>query len=37
MEVLELFPTEVFVFENTKVDNEQLVKYLQTLDDVEIK
>ncbi len=37
MEVLELFPTEVFVFENTAVNNTQLVDYLQTLDNVEIK
>jgi len=37
MEVLKLFPTEVFEFENLTIDNKRLIAYLQTLNDVEIK
>lgn len=37
MEVLKLFPTEVFEFENLTIDNKRLITYLQTLNDVEIK
>ncbi len=37
MEVLNLFPTELFVFKNTTVNNQQLISYLDKLDNIQIK
>jgi uncharacterized protein (TIGR02466 family) len=37
MEILNLFPTELFVFQNDTIDNESLVKRTQQLDEIEIK
>ncbi len=37
MEILELFPTEVFVFKNPNIDNQHLISQLDKLDNIEIK
>lgn len=38
MEILKLFPTELFVFENTNIDNAALIKCTQRIDDnVQVK
>ena len=37
MQKLELFPTEVFVFQNDDVDNESLIEIMKTLNDTKIK
>lgn len=37
MEVLNLFPTEVFLFKNNTVDNDRLIAVLERLDNIEIK
>ncbi len=37
MEILNLFPTELFTFQNTSVDNQKLISYLEKLDNIEIK
>lgn len=37
MEIINSFPTEIFVFRNPEIDNQSLVNILKTLDNVEIK
>ncbi len=37
MEVLELFPTEFFVFKNKEIDNQYLIEQLSKLNDIQIK
>lgn len=37
MEILNLFPTEIFVFKNANIDNKELVSNLEILDNIEIK
>lgn len=37
MEVQQLFPTEIFVFNNPAIDNQRLIAELEKLNDVEIK
>jgi uncharacterized protein (TIGR02466 family) len=37
MEIEKIFPVELFVFRNTSIDNDAIIKQLQSLDNVEIK
>lgn len=37
MEIINIFPTELFTFNNTTVDNADLITKLQHLDNIEIK
>ena len=37
MEKVQIFPTEIFIFENPNIDNEALIAKTKTLDNVEIK
>jgi len=37
MEVVNLFPTEMFVFKNTALDNQKIIQQLEKIDNVEIK
>lgn len=37
MEVLNVFPTELFIFKNSNIDNQSLIEKLEKLDNVQVK
>lgn len=37
MEILNLFPTEIFIFKNLNINNSELILNLEQLDDIQIK